>query len=244
MKVSYIGHSGFAVELDCCTLLFDYYRGALPAFAPEKPLYVFSSHAHQDHFNFAIFELKKTHPNITYVLSRDIRRKWSAAGFARHGVSRETYDMLSCWGARETKRFGPIRVETFESTDVGVAFLVSAEGKAIFHAGDLNDWVWAGEPPEENQAMTARFQAEVGRLSGRRIDAAFLVLDPRQEADFAQGFDYFMRHTDTVRAYPMHFWNDFSVFARLRALPCSAPYRGRVAQETEYGSSAEGKCGA
>lgn len=244
MKVSYIGHSGFAVELDCCTLLFDYYRGALPAFAPEKPLYVFSSHAHQDHFNFAIFELKKTHPNITYVLSRDIRRKWSAAGFARHGVSRETYDMLSFWGARETKRFGPIRVETFESTDVGVAFLVSAEGKAIFHAGDLNDWVWAGEPPEENQAMTARFQAEVGRLSGRRIDAAFLVLDPRQEADFAQGFDYFMRHTDTVRAYPMHFWNDFSVFARLRALPCSAPYRGRVAQETEYGSSAEGKCGA
>lgn len=234
MKVSYIGHSGFAVELDCCTLLFDYYRGALPAFAPEKPLYVFSSHAHQDHFNFAIFELKKTHPNITYVLSRDIRRKWSAAGFARHGVSRETYDMLSFWGARETKRFGPIRVETFESTDVGVAFLVSAEGKAIFHAGDLNDWVWAGEPPEENQAMTARFQAEVGRLSGRRIDAAFLVLDPRQEADFAQGFDYFMRHTDTVRAYPMHFWNDFSVFARLRALPCSAPYRGRVALETEY----------
>lgn len=244
MKVSYIGHSGFAVELAGCTLLFDYYQGVFPPFAPDKPLYVFASHAHQDHFNFAIFELEKAHPNVTYILSRDIKRKWSAAGFARHGVSRGTYYMLSFLGARETKRFGPIRVETFESTDVGVAFLVSAEGKAIFHAGDLNDWVWAGEPPEENRAMTARFQTEIGRLSGRRIDAAFLVLDPRQEADFARGFDYFMRHTDTMRAYPMHFWNDFSVFARLRALPCSAPYRGRVAQETEYGSSAEGKCGA
>ena len=244
MKVSYIGHSGFAVELAGCTLLFDYYQGVFPPFALDKPLYVFASHAHQDHFNFAIFGLGKAHPNVTYILSRDIKRKWSAAGFARHGVSKETYDALVFLGAHETKRFGPLCVETFASTDAGVAFLISACGETIFHAGDLNDWVWEGEPPEENQAMTARFQAEVGRLSGRRIDAAFLVLDPRQEADFAQGFDYFMRHTDTVRAYPMHFWNDFSVFARLRALPCSAPYRGRVALETEYGSSAEGKCGA
>ena len=115
-----------------------------------------------------------------------------------------------------------------------MAFLVSAEGKTLFHAGDLNDWVWNEESPEENRAMTARFRAEVDRLAGRRIDAAFLVLDPRQGANFACGFDYFMRHTDTVRAYPMHFWKDFSVFGRLRALPCSEPYRERIAEEGEY----------
>lgn len=234
MRVIYIGHSGFAAELAHCTLLFDYFEGALPAFAPEKPLYVFSSHAHRDHFNFDIFKLRETHPNVTYILSRDIRRRWSAAGFRRHGVEQETYDAILFPGAYETLQCGALSVETLRSTDEGVAFLVSAEGETIFHAGDLNDWVWEEEAPAENHAMTVRFRAEVGRLAGRRIDAAFLVLDPRQGADFARGFDYFMRCTDTVRAYPMHFWKDRSVFARLRALPCSEPYRDRIAGEEEY----------
>ena len=234
MRVIYIGHSGFAAELAHCTLLFDYFEGALPAFAPEKPLYVFSSHAHRDHFNFDIFKLRETHPNVTYILSRDIRRRWSAAGFRRHGVEQETYDAILFPGAHETLQCGALSVETLRSTDEGVAFLVSAEGETIFHAGDLNDWVWEEEAPAENHAMTVRFRAEVGRLAGRRLDAAFLVLDPRQGTDFARGFDYFMRCTDTVRAYPMHFWKDRSVFARLRALPCSEPYRDRIAGEEEY----------
>ena len=234
MWVTYIGHSGFAAELAHCTLLFDYFEGALPAFAPEKPLYVFSSHAHRDHFNFDIFKLRETHPNVTYILSRDIRRRWSAAGFRRHGVEQETYDAILFPGAYETLQCGALSVETLRSTDEGVAFLVSAEGETIFHAGDLNDWVWEEEAPAENHAMTVRFRAEIDRLAGRRLDAAFLVLDPRQGTDFARGFDYFMRCTDTVRAYPMHFWKDRSVFARLRALPCSEPYRDRIAGEEEY----------
>lgn len=94
MKITYIGHSGFAVELAGCALLFDYYEGTLPAFNSEKPLYVFSSHAHRDHFNFDIFRLRETHPDVTYILSRDIRRSWNAAGFARHGVAKEAYDAL------------------------------------------------------------------------------------------------------------------------------------------------------
>ncbi|MDD6046543.1 MAG: MBL fold metallo-hydrolase [bacterium] len=183
MRVTYIGHSGFAAELAHCTLLFDYFEGALPAFAPEKPLYVFSSHAHRDHFNFDIFKLRETHPNVTYILSRDIRRRWSAAGFRRHGVEQEAYDAILFPGAHETLQCGALSVETLRSTDEGVAFL---------------------------------------------------VLDPRQGTDFARGFDYFMRCTDTVRAYPMHFWKDRSVFARLRALPCSEPYRDRIAGEEEY----------
>ena len=68
------------------------------------------------------------------------------------------------------------------------------------------------EAPAENHAMTVRFRAEIDRLAGRRLDAAFLVLDPRQGTDFARGFDYFMRCTDTVRAYPMHFWKRIGIF--------------------------------
>ena len=153
MKITYIGHSGFAAELAHCTLLFDYYEGTLPVFPSEKPLYVFCSHTHRDHFNFDIFRLREMHPDVTYILSRDIRRSWNAAGFARHGVAKEAYDALDFLRPYERTELGEIAVETLDSTDEGVAFLVSAEGKTLFHAGDLNDWVWNEESPEENCAM-------------------------------------------------------------------------------------------
>ena len=50
MKVTYIQHSGFMVELEECVLVFDYYKGLLPSVSKDKKLYVFSSHHHHDHF--------------------------------------------------------------------------------------------------------------------------------------------------------------------------------------------------
>lgn len=41
-----------------------------------------------------------------------------------------------------------LRVHAFGSTDVGISFLVEAEGKKIFHAGDLNNWHWMDESSE------------------------------------------------------------------------------------------------
>ena len=72
MKITYIHHSSFSVEINKCILLFDYYKGNLPKFDENKKLYVFSSHSHYDHFDKAIFDLEKTHPNVTYILSNDI----------------------------------------------------------------------------------------------------------------------------------------------------------------------------
>lgn len=233
-RVSYIGHSGFSLELSGAVLLFDYFEGTMPVFPAEKPLYVFASHAHRDHFNFAVFDLLRQHPNVTYILSKDIRRKWSASAFEKRGIGRDVFDRIVFVKAHETYDVGGIRATTLDSTDEGVAFLVHAEGKNIFHAGDLHDWVWDEESEEDNRRMTARYREEVARLSGIPIDIAFLVLDPRQEGDFARGFDYFMRHTDTRCAYPMHFWHDHSVFSRLQALPESEPYRCKVAAEEEY----------
>ena len=62
MNISYITHSCFLVELDSCYLLFDYYRGTLPRMKEDKPLYVFASHAHSDHYSTRIFKLQ--HPSI------------------------------------------------------------------------------------------------------------------------------------------------------------------------------------
>lgn len=232
--VTYIGHSGFAVELEQASLLFDYCEGTMPELDRAKPLYVFASHAHADHFNFDIFSLRERHPGVTYILSDDIRKARNARNFARHGVPEEVYRNIVFLRPHQRQEIGPLVVETLDSTDEGVAFLVACGGKTVFHAGDLNDWVWEGEPEADNRAMTEKWRTEIARLEGRRLDLAFVVLDPRQEGDFWRGMDWFMRHTDTAKVYPMHFWKDFSVFARLRAMDCSAPYRDRLAAECEY----------
>ena len=46
MKITFIEHSGFMVEMERTVLLFDYYQGEIPAFDKEKTLYVFVSQNH------------------------------------------------------------------------------------------------------------------------------------------------------------------------------------------------------
>ena len=85
MELVYVFHSGFAVLSDKASLLFDYYEDTDKdhGFVHEEllkrpePLYVFSSHFHQDHFNPEIFKFKEKKDNIVYILSADIARKRS-----------------------------------------------------------------------------------------------------------------------------------------------------------------------
>ena len=70
MNITYIHHSAFLVETASAWLLFDYFEGELPAIPVEKPLYVFSSHIHADHFSRKIFGLAR--PGVTFLLSADI----------------------------------------------------------------------------------------------------------------------------------------------------------------------------
>ena len=58
MRVTFLEHSGFLVELPSVTLLFDWWKGELPALRPGVPLLVFSSHRHEDHFKPEIFSLE------------------------------------------------------------------------------------------------------------------------------------------------------------------------------------------
>ena len=41
MKITYLDHSGFAVEYKKYVLIFDWYKGKLPEFDSEKEIYVF-----------------------------------------------------------------------------------------------------------------------------------------------------------------------------------------------------------
>ena len=74
MKITFIYHSSFAVELENCVLVFDYYgEGQLPTIPENKKIYFLNSHAHPDHFKREILELKSEYPTAEYILSRDIR---------------------------------------------------------------------------------------------------------------------------------------------------------------------------
>lgn len=220
MKITYIHHSSFLVEGSEFYLLFDYFQGKVPELSEEKPLYVFASHRHGDHFSRVIFELEKVHPNICYILSSDIKAKQVPAEF----LSKTTF-----LGKNMEERIGELVVETFHSTDEGVAFLVTAGGKTIYHAGDLNDWTWTLEPDDWNEKMRRVYRKIVDGIKDKKIDAAFLPLDGRQEGEFYQGMDYFLRTVPDVKAvFPMHFWEDYSVIKRIKEMKESENYRSKI----------------
>lgn len=228
MRVTYIHHSSFMVELEHVVFLFDYFKGELPAFEQGKPLVVFASHRHGDHFSKVIFELAGRFENVSYVLSDDIWEK---------RVPEELKERTIFLGPGQEANPGGFTVQTFKSTDEGVAFLIKAEGKTIYHAGDLNNWVWAGEPEADNRRMSENYHRELEKLAGTHIDLAFIPLDPRQESDFFLGMDDFMRIVGADTVFPMHFWGDFEVTSRFKALPCAQNYKERIREIHEEGES-------
>ena len=222
MKITFLYHSAFLVELETCTLLFDWYGGETPDIDWSKPLYVFASHHHGDHYSpeiFSAFGMENTWYILGSCITLSARRK-AALGIDDARVFR-------LGGGRALDLDGR-HIATLTSTDAGVAFLIEAEGKTIYHAGDLHWWHWAGEPGTWNRDMARDFKGEMTKLAGKTIDVAFLVLDPRQEGDYWLGFDWTMRQADIRHAFPMHSWEDFEIVRRLKGADCSLPYRDRI----------------
>lgn len=204
MKITYIHHSGFLVETERCYYLFDYEKGDLPQMDAAKPVFVLSSHGHADHYTPEIFSLLKAAgmQHIRAVLSDDIK---APAGVEVLQVSPE---QDHCLGEGQT-------LTTFRSTDLGVAFLIGDGQELIYHAGDLNDWVWDDESDAYNAQMTADYRGQIERLAcrlqHRALDAAFVVLDPRQEKDYDRGMYWFLEHVPVKQVYPMHYWDQPAV---------------------------------
>ena len=134
MTLTYVFHSCFVLETDKSILIFDYWldlNGVVPPFLKkDKPVYIFSSHFHEDHFNRAIFEWRKQREGITYILSKDI--------YKHRRANKEDADVWLAKGGAWSD--GTISVWALGSTDSGVSWIVETEGKRIFHAGDLNNW--------------------------------------------------------------------------------------------------------
>ena len=224
MKITYIHHSCFLAETESACLLFDYFEGELPPIPENKPLYILASHNHHDHFSETVFSLN--HPKITYLLSWDIPAERVPEGKAVYFLQ-----------PQETWTDGLLSLETYRSTDEGVAFWCCLDGKQLYHAGDLNHWYWEGEDEDWNRDMTDSYRAEIAKMAGKKADAAFLPVDPRLEQWFYLGADDYMQQADANVLFPMHFWGDFSVCRRLKEHSCSVKYRDRIVIIEEKGQS-------
>lgn len=238
IKVRFLYHSGFLVEMPDSIFLFDYYKGVIPELDSEKSIYVFSSHRHPDHFCFEIFALAEKYPNIKYILSRDIGKKYKKRYMMeKKGLSEETCQLITYLKEDELWEDESIIVQTIPSTDAGVAFLVQEKWKkrAVYHAGDLNWWTWEGETKEEYQVMTRKFKDCMTLLNKKLqsmnipyLDIAFVPLDPRQRERYAMGFDFFMRHIPVTYVFPMHAFGDYSVIGKLMRDELSKGYRDKI----------------
>lgn len=196
VKINYLYNSGFSVETRNFFLIFDYWKeegGDISSrFPTGKKVVVFASHSHGDHYNPTILDWREKAPGIEYVLSSEIRPRTEAPGVHRMSRYREL-------------ELDDISIKTYGSTDLGVSFLVKADGITIFHAGDLNWWDWYDDTEENNRAMEARFKKEIARIKGERIDIAFFPVDPRLKDSYRLGADYFMAEVGPKYLIPMHY---------------------------------------
>lgn len=216
MKLTYIFHSGFALETENCILIFDYWldpANVMPELLnSHKPMYVFASHFHEDHFNRDIFGWKSVKPDITYILSKDI---------LKHRRARR--DEADAWLAKGASwQDGHIQVAATGSNDSGVSWIVRTEDKILFHAGDLNNWYarfltndYAGgtiyspefdaviDPEKEEKQYLGELKDI--RKQTDRFDLVMFPVDGRIGNGYTRGARQFIDRFQIQLLVPMHF---------------------------------------
>ncbi len=213
-KITYLFHSGFTIETDSDFIVFDYFKdncikqemkdcGQLSKenFPPNKKITFFVTHAHYDHYDKEIFTLVE---NAHYLLSDDIKVQES--------------DKIKVCGAHEKLSYNGIDVETFGSTDEGLSYLITLDGRTVFHAGDLNWWHWAGETEQERACAEEAFKYEMEKLMGKKIDIAFFPVDPRLEQAYYYGGKYFIEKIKPKYFIPMHFQDSYTITTKFKKL--------------------------
>lgn len=245
LRGKFLGQSGFWLQLPEVTLLFDCYIGKLPPTRRDKPLIVFISHLHSDHFNRYIFNLMNSFDKVSFVVGIDDGSEEPFTRLAER-LEKELPGLDDrCFTIRggETLDFGSIKVEALDSTDMGTAFIVTAGDMTIYHAGDLwiqplriesadgkapsqKDMEKIKTSPEYAQAVAASkdfFMKHIAPLRGRHIDFAMLPLDPRFGTNGEDSMEIYLSTADIDTFIPMHLWENFEYLdSYIRKHPDSA----------------------
>lgn len=218
--LTYIWHDCFVYDDPRLTIIFDYWKdptclpGQLPAFIQQadksKPIYIVVSHHHKDHYTKQIFEWSTLFDNIKYILSKDV------AKYARHILHPDSIykgikpapESVVVLTTGQTYSDNNIYVKAYGSTDIGNSYCISVAGKSIFHAGDLNAWIWKDESTEEEvDKAISDFDdiLETIATDHKVIDFAMFPVDSRIGREYFTGAKIFVRKFDVKKFFPMHF---------------------------------------
>lgn len=216
MVVTYVYHSCCVLEFDDFSLIIDYYKDTTDNKTEEKgwvnqyllkkdnPLYVLCTHSHADHLNKDVFSWSENKDDITYIFSSEIRGKLKEG---KQNISINYLDKLQSY------KDDNITVTAFGSTDIGGSFLIEYNNKKIFHAGDLNNWHWNEEVPEQEALDYENLYIRELELLAQEVDhldIAMFPLDSRLGKDFLKGGIQFINKIDTSYFLPLHFGDNYS----------------------------------
>ncbi|MEN1759819.1 MBL fold metallo-hydrolase [Anoxynatronum sibiricum] len=211
--ITHLYHSGFSIETLHHFLVFDYVEptgemltkpiaGSLDfnQLARRDNVYFFITHHHQDHFMPQLFDYQESNPAVQII--------------AGDGVPLPARENCHLMKPHEKLQINEVSVESFGSTDAGVSFYVQTDHLSFFHAGDLNWWHWESFSPQQQLQEEKDFKEEIHRLKGKRIDVAFVPVDPRLGTAYHWAGTCFIETIKPSLFIPMHFANDFSVTRR------------------------------
>jgi len=165
-EVWFLGHSGWAIKTSSHFLVFDYFdnpRSKKPdnpclssGFITDEALavqntVVFSSHAHQDHYNRSIFNWDDNNDNVKYVLCH------------KPADADNPYTYIP---VDESAEVAGMKIQVIRSTDSGGGFLVEVDGLVIFYMGDHSNG---------NDELMPEFTAEIDKVAqlNKDIDLMF-----------------------------------------------------------------------
>jgi L-ascorbate metabolism protein UlaG (beta-lactamase superfamily) len=201
----HLGHSSVAIKISGRLLIFDYARPVTDnqkgdgfhngRIIPEKikgeSVIVFASHGHEDHFNPDIFKWRQTIPNITYIISYDIKESPDEA------IQIKPNRHLDLDG---------LTVGTYPSTDDGVAFSIFLNHRHIYFSGDNAFWNWDGDLDDDIYIRLALSAID----TSMPMDIAFQVCDPRLEQMGAGGIYIFARVFKPELLVPIHSFGEYA----------------------------------
>lgn len=220
--VKYIYHDCFLLETEDAVVIFDFWKDPLSRdgdkdfppllgeFNHDKPVYILVSHHHKDHFSKRIFLWSQVLPHVKYIISKDVfsKVKYLFRENGNYQGPKPPPEKVIVLKSGETYRDERVVVKAFSSTDIGNSYTLELNGMRIFHAGDLNAWLWIGESSIE--------EVENARKEYTRIiedikedypyfDIVFFPVDSRLEKEYWWGAKYFVEHIKTKLFIPMHF---------------------------------------
>lgn len=222
-SLRYVWHDCFILSSPEADFIFDFWRDPAETDAAStglppclrgrdasRPLYVFVSHHHKDHFTRRIFSWQHDCPHIHFIISKDTAR------FVRHLLrpdsiwkgDRVAPERVSVMTPGDVWTDGYLTVRAFGSTDTGCSYGLECAGKRFFHAGDLNAWIWKDEStPAEVRAAIRDFDAITATIAEAmpQLDLAMFPVDSRIGRDWYEGAARFVRAISVARFIPMHF---------------------------------------